>query len=118
MHITRSATCTFVYRRLTKQKSTLNAYTLTDRDRDREFYSDERKKGREALDRLLTQKRRRREESEKTPKKKKKTTPPPPESKAFDNAESADTLLSTESRHAASDETPEEKTRDKGSSSR
>jgi len=71
MHITRSATFTFVCRRLTKQKkSTQNAYTLTDRDRDRdrEFYSDERKKGREALDRLLTQKRRRREESEKTKK--------------------------------------------------
>jgi hypothetical protein len=65
------------------------------------------------LDRLLTQKRRRREESEKT-----KKTPPTPESKAFDNAESADALLSTESKHAASDETPEEKTRDKGSSSR
>jgi hypothetical protein len=44
--------------------------------------------------------------------------PPPPESKAFDNAESADALLSTESRHAASDETPEEKTRDKGRNSR
>lgn len=114
MHVTRSATFTFVCRRLTKQKSSQNTYTLTERNRDREFYSDERKKGREALDRLLTQKRRRREESEKT----KKKPPPPPESKAFDNAESADALLSTESRHAASDETPEEKTRDKGRNSR
>jgi hypothetical protein len=74
MHITRSAIFTFVCRRVTKQKSTQNAYTLTDRDRDRdrdrEFYSDERKKGREALDRSLTQKRRRRQESEKTKKKK------------------------------------------------
>jgi hypothetical protein len=117
MHITRSATFTFVCRRLTKQKSTQNAYTLIERDRDRKFYSNERKKGREALDRLLTPKRRRREESEKT-KKKKKTPPRPPESKAFDNAESADALLSTESRHAASDEIPEEKTRDKRSNRR
>ncbi len=68
MHITRSATFTFVCRRLTKQKSSQNAFTLRERDRDRELYSDERKKGREALDRLLTQKRRRREESEKTKK--------------------------------------------------
>jgi hypothetical protein len=58
-----------------------------------------------------------REEDEKRARRQKKT-PPTPESKAFDNAESADALLSTESKHAASDETPEEKTPDKGSSSR